>query len=91
MEAVKKFYKQKEIKHPNILAILTEPQQVLTIGLMGSITNHFFFKIKDLIGKLDYQLKNYAGPFNSNLKPSIESMKSKSADYCYIKNLKCSL
>jgi hypothetical protein len=72
IEAAEKLDNQEKINHPNILTVPAEPQQVLPIGLVRRIINHFSVKITDLLGKLDYQLKNYAVSFNLGSKSKLK-------------------
>jgi SRSO17 transposase len=75
MEAAEKHEKQEEIKNPDIFSLPTEPQKLLTIGLVRTMINCFLVKTTDMLGIIGHQIKNYAASFNSYSKMKIMKMR----------------
>jgi len=73
LEAALSFMIMKEIKHPNILKVPEQPQQVLTIGLVQKLISMTFPKFGLVLNEINYYLNSSAKSFTSHTKSSLEN------------------
>jgi len=66
---------KKVIAHPNILAMPTTPQQILTIGLVQKFVNVIIIKEGIIAKEIDYMLKKAASSFASHSMATINKVK----------------
>jgi hypothetical protein len=62
---------EREIVHPSIWAIPSQPQQIMTIGLIRMLTAATFQKVGHLLKDLDYRLYKAAQAFDSHSKNTL--------------------
>jgi len=72
LEAAVDMINTKEIAHPNISAMPTQPQQVMTIGLIRALIEATFVKFGSVLNDLNYRLKTAAQAFESHTKSTME-------------------
>jgi len=71
LDAYEKFENDERIDLPNIKEFPSNPQQILTIGLVLKLISPFIVKLGAILNEIDYQLKNYADSFASHSKSTM--------------------
>ena len=72
LEAAVDMINAKEIVHPNISAMPSQPQQVLTIGLIRALIEASFTKLGTVLNDINHRLKTAAQAFDSHTKRTME-------------------
>jgi hypothetical protein len=72
LEATMNLLNMKDIKHPNILKVPEQPQQVLTIGLVQKLISMTFPKFGLVLNEINYYLNSAAKAFKSHTKNTLE-------------------
>jgi len=75
LDAATKLENNENIVHPAIKAFPSNPQQVMTIGLVLKLISPFIVKIGEVLSEIDFQLKNIADAFNSHSKKTMQSLR----------------
>jgi len=72
LEATLNLINMEDIRHPNILKVPEQPQQVLTIGLAQKLISMTFPKFGLVLREINYYLNTSAKAFKSHTKSSLE-------------------
>ena len=72
LEAAVDMINLKEISHPNISAAPTQPQQVMTIGLIRAMIEATFVKFGEVLEDINYRLYTAAQAFDSHTRNALE-------------------
>ena len=72
LEAADDMINFREISHPNISAVPSQPQQVMTIGLVRSLVEASFVKIGAVLNDINYRLRTAADAYDSHSKTALE-------------------
>ena len=82
LDATLHLINKEDIKHPNILKVPEQPQQVLTIGLVQKLISMTFPKFGLMLKEINYYLHASAKAFTSHTKSTLE--KAFAGTYGYI-------
>ena len=72
LEAAVDMMNSKEINHPSISAAPSQPQQVMTIGLIRALIEATFVKFGTVLEDINYRLRSAAQAFDSHSKNALE-------------------
>ena len=72
LEAAEDLINDKQITNPNILAMPTRPQQILTIGLVRALIEATFIKFGAVLKDVDYRLRSAAQAFDAHSRSVLE-------------------
>ena len=78
LDACDKLDNNDTIEHPFIVPFPTNPQQIMTIGLVLKLISPLLIKLGAVLDDIDYHLRNHAGAFNSHTKSTLKSIRQSS-------------
>jgi hypothetical protein len=77
LDAAMDMLSNQEIDHPNISAVPTRPQQVMTIGLIRMLLEATFVKLGKVLEDVNYHLRTAAQAYDSHTKSVMQVAFSK--------------
>ena len=75
LDACEKLESSGSIDHPDIKLFPSNPQQIMTIGLVLKLISPFLIKVGATLDEIDYHLRNHAAAFASHTKSTLEAIR----------------